>query len=149
MVGPGAGEWDHVHIADLAELYELVVLDILDPASHGAKLPQGKKGIIFSANGRATWGEVAQGVADACFEAGRVKSKEVDHVDMERGAEIFSGYLGERVSPEHLELGLSSNSRTVASVAKGLGWKPSRGEDAWRQGFTDDVRVVLEREKKG
>lgn len=148
VVGPGSGVWDHVHIADLCSLYSLILLDILDPSSHGSKLPTGKKGIIFSANGRATWEDVAQGVADACVAEGRIKDAQVEHVSMERGIEIFSGYLGERVSPEHLELGLSSNSRTVASVARGLGWKPSSGEEAWRKGFGDDVREVLEREKR-
>jgi len=46
-----------------------------------------------------------------------------------------------------VEAGLSSNSRTVASVARRLGWKPRRGEEDWKRGFGDDVRVVLEKRK--
>jgi nucleoside-diphosphate-sugar epimerase len=68
VVGDGSGVWDHVHIADLAELYQLVVLNILE--QEGKALPTGKKGIIFSANGRHSWLEYSQLVADACYERG-------------------------------------------------------------------------------
>ena len=49
MVGDGKGVWDHVHIADLARLYEIVLLTMIDG---GKGLPFGKQGIIFSAAGR-------------------------------------------------------------------------------------------------
>jgi hypothetical protein len=87
-------------------------------------------------------------VADACVAAGEIKSAEVQQMSLEEGSAVFYEFL-EKISPEHVEAGLSSNSRTVASVAKRLGWKPSRGEDDWKRGFEDDVRLVLEKRETG
>ena len=52
VVGEGKGEMDHVHVEDLAELYKIVVVEIMENGGRG--LPAGKKGIIFGANGRHT-----------------------------------------------------------------------------------------------
>jgi hypothetical protein len=89
--------------------------------------------------------EVAQRVNEALSgEEGRVVS-----LSLEEGAEAFKGYVdlvgGEDLT--ELELGLCSNSRSVASVARSLGWKPSRGEEDWIKGFRDDVEAVLQRRK--
>jgi nucleoside-diphosphate-sugar epimerase len=47
-IGDGAGVWDYVHIQDLVQLYEHVLLDWAE----GRKaIPVGEKGIIFSATG--------------------------------------------------------------------------------------------------
>lgn len=86
--------------------------------------------------------DVARGVAAALVEAGRLESAEVSNLGLEEGTRVFERAL-EKISPEHVEAGLSSNSRTVASVARGLGWRPSRGEEAWRKGFGEDVGMVL------
>ncbi|KAK8066531.1 hypothetical protein PG997_013278 [Apiospora hydei] len=129
MLGQGSGEWDHVHVEDLAELYRTVLDDILQ--SGGRRLPTGKQRIVFSGNGRHTWREVAQGVADACHAAGRIKDNTVKSVELEEGAKLFDmGVEDENV----VELGLCSNSRTVSTVARGLGWKPTRGREAWVKG---------------
>ena len=142
VVGEGSGELDHVHVEDLAELYAILVEEILNDG--GERLPQGKKGIVFASNGRHTWMEVAQRVARAVGGEGRVAS-----VSLEEGAEAFKTYVdlvgGEDLT--ELELGLCSNSRSVASVARSLGWRPSRGEEYWIKGFRDDVEVVLQRQK--
>jgi len=142
VVGEGSGELDHVHVEDLAELYAILVEEILEDG--GMRLPRGKKGIVFASNGRHTWMEVAQRVAYAVSGEGRVVS-----VSLEQGAEAFKTYVdlvgGEDLT--ELELGLCSNSRSVASVARNLGWKPSRGEEDWIKGFHDDVEAVLQRQK--
>jgi len=144
VIGSGAGIWDHVHIADLGDLYTLAVLDILN---HGGKnFPHGQKGIIFSAAGRASWHSVAAGVAAACVSEGELESAEVEEMSLEEGSKVFYEFL-EKISPEHVEAGLSSNSRTVASVAKNLGWKPSKGKEDWKRGFGEDVRAVIEKRK--
>jgi nucleoside-diphosphate-sugar epimerase len=143
VVGDGSGEIDHVHVEDLAELYAVLVEEILE--NGGERLPRGRKGIVFASNGRHTWMEVAQRVNEALSgEEGRVVS-----LSLEEGAEAFKGYVdlvgGEDLT--ELELGLCSNSRSVASVARSLGWKPSRGEEDWIKGFRDDVEAVLQRRK--
>ncbi|KAL4744892.1 hypothetical protein BDW72DRAFT_199163 [Aspergillus terricola var. indicus] len=61
--GAGSRVYDHVHIDDLADLYWLVVQEILERG--GEALPTGKKGILFSATGRHSWLEYSQLIADA------------------------------------------------------------------------------------
>jgi len=142
VIGDGNGEIDHVHVEDLAALYAIVVNEILEDG--GERLPRGKKAIIFASNGRHTWKEVAQRVARAWTGEERVRS-----VSLEDGAKAFKSYSdlvgGEDLT--ELELGLCSNSRSVASVARSLGWQPSRGEAEWIRGFRDDVDAVLQRQK--
>lgn len=146
VVGEGKGELDHVHVLDLASLYEMVVLEILE--NGGERLPQGKKGIVFAGNGRHTWGEVAGRVAEACVVEGAIDDAEVQSLTLEEAVEPFKTYV-DLVGGDltELEVGLCCNSRTVASVARNLGWKPTRGYDEWIGGFRDDVKAVLQ--KKG
>ena len=141
VVGTGKGEWGYVHVEDLAELYKIAVVDIIEKG--GKALPTGKKGIIFSDNGRYTWMEVAQAVADVLYEEGKITDKRVESVGLAEGAKVLA--ISGQVDETLVELGFSSNSRTVSSVGRSLGWKPTRGEEAWRQGFRDDVKVVLEK----
>lgn len=142
MIGDGKGELDHVHVEDLASLYAIVVNEILEDG--GKRLPQGKKGIIFASNGRHTWKEVAQRVAFAWKGDDQVTS-----LSLEEGAKVFKSYIdlvgGEDLT--ELELGLCSNSRSVASIARSLGWEPTRGETEWIRGFRDDVDAVLQKQK--
>lgn len=142
MIGDGNGELDHVHVEDLAVLYAIVVNEILEDG--GARLPQGKKAILFASNGRHTWEEVAQRVAYAWKGDDRVAS-----ISLEEAAKVFKSYVdlvgGEDLT--ELELGLCSNSRSVASVARSLGWEPTRGDHEWIRGFRDDVEAVLQRQK--
>jgi len=137
VVGDGAGVWDNVHVEDLAELYRLALLDIID--NSGGNLPFGEKGIVFSENGRHTWSELAQGVADAAVEAGKIGSKEVRSVSLEEGAKVLTG--GDELL---VELGFSSNSRTKGTVARErLGWKPKYGREAWQRGFGKEMEAAI------
>jgi len=139
VVGEGKGVWDNVHVEDLAELYTLCLLIILE--KDGKDLPWGKEGIIFSENGRHTWKELAQGVADAAYVEGKIKTKDVKSVSLEEGAKLLTG--GDQLL---VELGLSSNSRTKGTVAREqLGWKPTRGPENWKAGFTEEVKAAIEK----
>jgi len=141
VVGEGKGVWDNVHVEDLADLYTLCLLNILERS--GADIPTGKKGIIFSGTARHTWKELAQGVADAAYEAGKIKTKEVKSVSLEEGAKAITMTGGDELLTE---LGFSSNSRTDAVVARErLGWKPTRGTEHWQRGFTEEVKAAIEK----
>ncbi|KAL5337240.1 hypothetical protein BJX70DRAFT_250833 [Aspergillus crustosus] len=146
VVSDGTGVWDHVHIKDLAELYRLVVLDILERG--GKSLPTGKKGIMFSANGRHSWLEYSQLVADACYERGLLTERKVTHINLEEAAATLMprlGFVNAASSTEELTSAAemySNNERTVASVARSLGWNPVQGDEAWNQAFLDDVDAV-------
>jgi nucleoside-diphosphate-sugar epimerase len=145
VVGDGSGIWDHVHIQDLAELYRLVVLNILE--QEGKALPTGKKGIIFSANGRHSWLEYSQLVADACYERGLLSERKVTSLTLEAAETLLPrlGFAIKVFGKEQLKLtaeGFCSNERTVANVARSIGWNPVKGWDAWEQSFRDDVDAI-------
>jgi nucleoside-diphosphate-sugar epimerase len=142
VIGDGAGVWDHVHVEDLAYLYEIAVLDALE--SGGKAFPTGKKGIIFSANGRHSWKEVAQAVADACCAEGKITDNRVESVGLTEGTKILSSALPQ-ADEGTVELSLTNNSQTVSTVARQLGWNPTRGEEPWKTGFRDDVKAVLKK----
>ncbi|KAI0532843.1 NAD dependent epimerase/dehydratase family protein-like protein [Xylaria digitata] len=147
VIGDGEGEWDHVHVQDLAALYEILALQALEK---GEGLPWGKKGIIFAGVGRHSWGEIAQGVARACYEAGALPDTPVENLSLPDAARLFAeAYLGE-ADELLVELGLACSARTTPTVARRLGWKPVRGKEDWERGFRDDVEAVLkERREKG
>ncbi|KAH6900619.1 NAD dependent epimerase/dehydratase family protein [Thelonectria olida] len=136
VVGEGKGVWDRVHVQDLADLYEIVAARILERGGEG--VPTGKRGIIFSGNGRHSWADIAQSVAG-------LQSNQVDSINLAQAVKIIASYL-DRVDESMVEVGLSSNSRTVSSVARTLGRKPTRGEKAWNRGFHDDLKAVLKKQ---
>ncbi|EMC99777.1 hypothetical protein BAUCODRAFT_30180 [Baudoinia panamericana UAMH 10762] len=142
VAGDGKGVWDNVHVGDLAELYALCLVNIVEKG--GADLPTGKQGTIFSENGRHTWMDIAQGVADAAYEAGRIKSRDVRSVSLQEAADAITGG-----DPHIVELAMSSNSRTKGTVAREkLGWKPTRGPDDFKRGFTEEVKAAIQKEAK-
>ena len=87
VIGSGKGSWGHVHVVDLAKLYEIIVQKLLA----GENLPTGEKGIYFSENGQFTWLETAQGLADALFMLGVTKTEEVKSISLEEAAEKWAG----------------------------------------------------------
>ena len=139
VLAEGKGVCDHVHVEDLAELYRIVLEEVLE--RDGKSLPTGKEGVIFGGNGRQTWMEVAQMVADACYDEGKITDRRVHSVGFAEGAKMLQ-MMGQ-VDETLLEVTLSSNARTVASRARSLGWKPTRGDEAWKEGIRDDVKAVL------
>ncbi|KAK3331444.1 NAD dependent epimerase/dehydratase family protein [Apodospora peruviana] len=143
IVGDGSGVWGHVHVRDLAELYKIAVLDVVE--NGGKRLPSGKKGIIFADNGRSTWLEVAQGATTAVFEEGKIKENQVQSVDLKVGAVRLAEFMGfdKLESPLVVDAGLSSTARTVSSVAKSLGWTPTRGDEAWKKHFGEELKILL------
>ncbi|KAL4984221.1 hypothetical protein BDW68DRAFT_180833 [Aspergillus falconensis] len=134
-------------VVDLADLYRLVVLDTLE--REGKTLPTGRKGIMFSANGRHWWLQYSQLVADACYERGLIRERKVTHINLEEAAAILMprlGFANEVFAKEDLESAAEmfwSNERTVADVARALGWNPVKGDEAWKQAFRDDVDAIV------
>lgn len=151
VVGEGPGVWDHVHVQDLAELYRLVVLEILE--KEGRDLPTGKKGFIFSGNGRHSWLEYSQHVADALYDEGVITQKTVTPLSLEEAGRILMphlGFINDEATKEGLTLvaeGFTTNARTISNVARKLGWTPTRGEEAWKGAFRDDIKTILKSRK--
>ena len=70
VLGGGKTIWDHVHIADLVLLYEVVLAKVLA----GDDIPSGEKGIFFSETGENTFLDLSQVVANAGFALGVLKT---------------------------------------------------------------------------
>ncbi|CRJ80665.1 hypothetical protein HYQ45_001925 [Verticillium longisporum] len=145
VVEAGNNIYGHVHIADLADLYTLALLDILD--SQGQDLPTGQRGIIFSAHGEHTMIRQAELIAAAGHELGVFPDKQIKHLGLEEAAwavlphlKVFTQEQIKLAGSQIVEAILAANARSVPSVARRLGWKPSKGEDAWEQSIKDDVR---------
>ena len=86
VIGTGNASWGHVHVVDLANLYEIVVQKLLV----GEDLPSGERGFYFSATGHHTWLEVAEGVAGALFTLGISQTEEVKSINLEEAAEKWA-----------------------------------------------------------
>jgi nucleoside-diphosphate-sugar epimerase len=148
IVGAGDGVWNHVHIEDLADLYTLMVRDILE--NSGQKVPSGKKGIMFSGNGKHTWSEFTTDQARACYAEGLIPSQDVDHVSLDEAARLMVPAMSFSAAAESLgernkglvEAMFASNAQTIASASRKLGWTPTKGEEVWKAAFRDDVKAV-------
>lgn len=138
--GRGNGERGHVHVEDLPELYRNLLAEVL--VDGGERLLMGKRGFVFSSNGRHSWREVAQVVADACHGAGIMQDNVVQSVGLRGAAVALFGYSGVD-DPNIVEMGYCSNPRTVSTVARSPGWRLIRGQEAWKQGFDDSADVPL------
>lgn len=140
VIGAGKAHWDHVHIEDLAALYELLLARVL--AGTAADLPSNKRGVYFNETGHHSWREVSERVAAAGVRAGRLTTDEV----REETLEVAAPKLGKTLTPFVAELGFASFSRTQASRARELlGWKPHKT----RQDFEDSFLPEWEFLAKG
>jgi nucleoside-diphosphate-sugar epimerase len=140
VIAGGKGVWDHVHVEDLGALYTVLVLEMVKDG--GERIPSGKKGIVFSGNGRHTWGDIARGVGKALFEQGKVTEKDVQDVSLTEGTKVISPHMF-GMPEDVVEVGVCSNARTLSNVARSLGWKPTRGAEAWEATFESDVKDLL------
>ncbi|KAK1751237.1 hypothetical protein QBC47DRAFT_307679 [Echria macrotheca] len=145
VIGDGKAVWDYVHVEDVAALYQKVLETIVGKGGEG--LPTGKKGILFGGNGRHSWMELAEGVAQALLQAGKLGDAIVESVSLADATRAVAQSRG-TADEDTVEVVFASNARTVASVGRKLGWVPKRGEESWRQGFHDDVKMVLQKMDK-
>ncbi|KAI6086335.1 NAD dependent epimerase/dehydratase family protein [Hypoxylon rubiginosum] len=144
MIADGKTVWDHVHVEDLVDLYVIILSQITEKGGEG--VPTGKKGIIFSGNGRHEWREVVQGVAEVLYEEGKVTNPEPESMSLTGAAKVLTLIEGlDFASHEKsIERVYASNARTVSSVGRSLGWKPTRGDDVWKKAIRSDTRAFLE-----
>ena len=137
-VGDGLATWDHVHIADLAALYVIIVNKVLS----GADLPSGRKGIYFSAGGRHTWLGLAQSIGKAGVHLGALKTAVPTSLTVEEAAQILTGGNTQRA-----QLGYASRSVTNADMARELGWKPSKTDADWEESIMEEFKYFLGKNK--
>jgi hypothetical protein len=153
VVGKGNRVWNHVYIEDVADLYILILCKLVE--NGGAGVPTDKKGIIFSTNGDYSHLEQTKDIVEDTSKYSLISDTTISYIDLDKGSEIFSPSLGitnirdamDRVRL-FVETVFVSNARTVATIARNLGWKLSKGEDVWKQHDSEDSEVIKKEEKK-
>lgn len=134
MIGDGSGVIDHVHVVDLAQLYEKMFATL----AAGEKLPSGREGIYFCETGHHTWRELSEGIAKEGKEMGVLQTDEVRSVGLEESAKVFVGGL---IKPEWVELALAMNGRTKTTKARQL-WEPQYTKEDFLKSVRDELEVV-------
>ncbi|KAF9887690.1 hypothetical protein FE257_009643 [Aspergillus nanangensis] len=136
----GAGNWDHVHIEDLSELYELLLSRILAQEA----VPSGKTGIYFSENGHYNWREAAEKVATVGRELGALSTSEVEGLgSVEWMTCVDAAATASAVQAS--ELGFASWSRTTADLGRKMSWAPKHGDASWQAHVTPTFKAVWEK----
>ncbi|KAF3800035.1 hypothetical protein GCG54_00015618 [Colletotrichum gloeosporioides] len=141
--GNGTGVFDWVHIADLADLYVLCVLNIIQTG--GENIPTGRRGIIFPAVGRALATDVAKKCLDLAFANGNLpkegtpQAKETHQLSIEDAAAKLAA--GNIAVTEKTYAGHRKMKGTIAR--RNLGWKPRHLKDAWEMDFDTELRAAL------
>ncbi|KAI5460982.1 hypothetical protein BGZ63DRAFT_357527 [Mariannaea sp. PMI_226] len=136
VVGAGEAHWNHVHIADLAPLYELLLRSALE-GKEG--LAFGEQGIYFCETGEHTWLDLAEGVGKAGFELGVLQSPMPGRITLEQSAKQWGNG-----SFQVGELGWCSSSRTRAVLSRELGWKPTKTRRDFEENFLEEFKLILQ-----
>ncbi|SPO01202.1 related to NAD dependent epimerase/dehydratase family protein [Cephalotrichum gorgonifer] len=132
VAGTGSGEWDHVHIEDLVELYDLVLSRLLA----GDKLPANKQGIYFNETGNQSWREVSERVAKEGKKLGYLSTDEVREVSLDEAAKTFG-------SPRSaVEPGFASRARSSADRSREIGWKPKKTRKDFEESFAEEWKIL-------
>ncbi|CAN8101344.1 unnamed protein product [Discula destructiva] len=117
VIGTGRTEWDHVHVADLADLFVRLVDAAQDETLAGDKEVFGEHGYYFCEDGAFAWGDVAKWVADELVKQGFMAEPKVEVTtieDAKKDGMFIASTWGQ-------------NSKGFAHRArKFLDWKPTR-----------------------
>ncbi|KAK3627753.1 hypothetical protein LTR56_000253 [Elasticomyces elasticus] len=114
VIGEGKSRWNHIHVADLAQLFLLLV-----EAAAANKLDDelwGKKGYYLCESGEHVWTELAQKIAKDAEKAGFVNKLEKKPLARQAALDV-AGF-------EAISWGLNSRGKAVRA-GKLLGWKPT------------------------
>jgi nucleoside-diphosphate-sugar epimerase len=132
VVGQGKTRWNNVHVADLSDLYVLLVEKAVQNDSSGEIW--GPKGYMLAENGEHVWADLSRRLAHRAAELGYVKG------------ELEEYPLGKDEAVELAGFGAVTwglNSRGKAGRARTyLGWRPHRPS------IEDCLDEILEDERR-
>ncbi|KAL8765011.1 MAG: hypothetical protein Q9209_007761 [Squamulea sp. 1 TL-2023] len=140
QLGADDGDVECVHVQDLADLYILMAGRVARGDLEG--MANGVRGIYFASTARYTWKEFADGIANALFEVGGIKTKEIKKVGLEEAAGEWTG--GYKLL---CELNFGSNFRTRPDTSRSLGWQPSRTKADFDNHYLETAKMVMETQK--
>lgn len=98
-VGDGSNVWDHTHVEDMGAMFALFLSKIVA----GEKLQNGKEGFYFVNGGRHTWKDIAEGIAAAGVQLGKLNTKEPKSITLDEASQVWLGG-----NKQLAELGFSS-----------------------------------------
>jgi len=136
VIGKGKAIWNHVHIEDLVQLYELILHKVIS----GESIPEGKKGFYFSATSEHSWWELTDIIAKAGHREGVSKPAGPRQVNLEEGAKRLA-----KGDIQLAELAFASNSRCKAELSRELGWNPTNTKDDFLQYLPEEVKYIAKR----
>ena len=124
VLGPGEATWDNVHILDLVDAYIILLEQLLVTYGPNAKadvkaspyLTTGRDGYYFAENGRHSWRQLAERIAEVLYKKGVIKSAQVTSFPENEVDSAFGNPYG--------WIGWGSQSNSTAARIRKLGWKP-------------------------
>ncbi|KAI0146315.1 hypothetical protein GGR57DRAFT_478807 [Xylariaceae sp. FL1272] len=141
--GDGSAIIGICNVSDLADVYILLLQHIL--ADGGRQLPTGKAGMVIPHTARITVRDLAQGCLDAAFGRGILPSvggpqeKEIRQVSLQEiGDELFHG------NTQVAEKGWGGYWIHEPTMARKLGWKPTKIITDWRKEFEEELDAILD-----
>lgn len=141
--GDGSAVLGICDVSDLADVYILLLHHILTDG--GQQLPTGKAGTIIPHTARITVKELAQGCLDAAFargllpKAGGPREREIRQVTVWQIAdETFHG------NAQVAEKGWGGYWIHTPTMARKLGWKPTKIITDWSKEFKEELDAVLD-----
>ncbi|KZV77138.1 hypothetical protein PENSPDRAFT_645414 [Peniophora sp. CONT] len=128
VVGKGLNVWSHIEVHELAELYNLIIVNALNNDG----FPSGREGIYFGENGSYPMIDACKAYSQALYDAGKGRSPEPESFSQKELEDI--GFLVKYI-------GASSVCR--ADRGRALGWKPVLGTDAFLASLKPEVEALL------
>ncbi|KAF2018815.1 NAD(P)-binding protein [Aaosphaeria arxii CBS 175.79] len=131
IIGPGKSRWDHVHVADLSEVF----VKLTEEAVKGSKDEElwGEKGYFLVESGDHVWSELARKMGRKAVELGYLKEVKEQSLGKE---EAFKQAGFQAVS-----WGLNSRGR-AERAKKTLGWKPAGSS------LDEEIETIVKEEKE-
>lgn len=131
IIGEGKARWNHVHVADLAQVFRLLV----EKAAAKDKSDElwGEKGYLIVENGEHVWGDLSRNIAGQAAQMGYIKDPKEGSLDKDEAIKQ-AGF-------EAVSWGLNSRAR-ARRARKFLGWQPSE------HSIEDEIPKILEQEKE-
>ncbi|CAF3489855.1 hypothetical protein FGSG_02815 [Fusarium graminearum PH-1] len=131
--GDGLGVWDHTHIEDIANLYTLIVAEIL----RQEKIPSGREGFYFANHGTQSWLDIAKAIAKVGHQRGKL-AVEPKSVSLSEASQAF--FDGDE---DMTEPAICSHSQTRGDRSRELGWKPLKDDSRWEETISEEFEMAL------
>ena len=129
VVGEGKARWNSIHVADLADVFRLLVEKAVEKDTSDELW--GSKGYIFTENGEHTWTDLARLFAKEAVRMQYISEPKEDALSKEEAIKA-AGF-------EAVSWGLNSRGK-AERARKYLGWKPNRPS------LEEEVPTILEAE---